>query len=198
MGRKYFKDGLTLIVDELIRRGVTLQQARQEFERQFIEASLRSNSGNLDQSIRTFGVYRKTKARHLVAQGIEVMIPEDHRLTVEVPDTVRSGPARLLLVFPAEDEERTAKIDRRYAEIGELMAQSAAGHDLKEQIRECFRDLRELQQAEADALEVHFNARRGLWPGEGWRALKRAQRIIEDEDPTTRDQPSRPSDPATP
>jgi hypothetical protein len=31
------------IVDELVRRGVTLEQARREFERQFIVASLKSN-----------------------------------------------------------------------------------------------------------------------------------------------------------
>jgi hypothetical protein len=29
---------------------------------------------------------------------IEVMIPEDRRLVVEVPETIRSGPATLILV----------------------------------------------------------------------------------------------------
>ncbi|MCP4656331.1 MAG: hypothetical protein GY856_13035 [bacterium] len=39
---------------------------------------------------------------------IEVVIPEDHRLTVEVPETVRSGPATLILVIPSEDDAETA------------------------------------------------------------------------------------------
>jgi len=39
---------------------------------------------------------------------LEVMIPENHRLTVEVPKTIRSGPARLILVVPAEDEATRA------------------------------------------------------------------------------------------
>jgi hypothetical protein len=40
---------------------------------------------------------------------IEVMIPEDRRLVVEVPETIRSGPATLILVTssagPLEAEE---------------------------------------------------------------------------------------------
>ncbi len=37
------------------------------------------------------------------AHEIEVFIPEDHRLTVEVPRSVRSGPARLILLVASED-----------------------------------------------------------------------------------------------
>ena len=119
----------------------------------------------------------------------QVTIPEDHRLMVEVPETVRSGPARLILVVPAEDEERTAEIDRLYAQLGELMtqAQSGGGDGLDEQIREQFRRLRQLQREEADALEARSQERRRLRPGEGWQALERARRIIGDEDPTATD-----------
>ncbi len=119
----------------------------------------------------------------------QVMIPEDHRLMVEVPETVRSGPARLILVVPAEDEDRTAEIDRLYAQIGELMteAQTDSGNGLEEQIRERFRHLRQLQSEEADALEARFQERRQLRSGEGWQALERARQIIGDEDPTATD-----------
>jgi DNA-binding NtrC family response regulator len=48
------------IVDELVRRGVTLEQARREFERQFIVASLKSNRGNFCRSARSLGVHRNT------------------------------------------------------------------------------------------------------------------------------------------
>ena len=44
MGTRQNLNGrLSQIVDELVHQGVTLEQARQEFERQFIVASLRSN-----------------------------------------------------------------------------------------------------------------------------------------------------------
>lgn len=42
------------------------------------------------------------------AHEIEVVIPEDHRLTVEVPRSVRSGPARLILLVPSEAPKQTA------------------------------------------------------------------------------------------
>ena len=72
MARKNLKDGLTPIVDELVRRGVSLQQAREEFERQFIKASLRSNGGNLCQSARSLGVHRNTLRNKVSSLGIEM------------------------------------------------------------------------------------------------------------------------------
>ena len=72
MARKNLKDGLTPIVDELVRRGVSLQQARQEFERQFIAASLRSNGGNLCRSARSLGVHRNTLRNKVSSLGIEM------------------------------------------------------------------------------------------------------------------------------
>ncbi len=72
MARRNLKDGLTLIVDELVRQGVTLQQARQEFERQFIKASLRSSGGNLCQSARRLGVHRNTLRNKVSSLGIDI------------------------------------------------------------------------------------------------------------------------------
>jgi len=141
---------------------------------------------------------------------LEVMIPENHRLTVEVPKTIRSGPARLILVVPAEDETtpaparepqaggisppdcgtqaaegaRPEEIDRLYAELRELMTRAGAGDGRDEQIRDRFSRLRKLQEEEADAIEVRFRARHRLRPGEGYQALERARQIIGDEDPT--------------
>ena len=48
------------IVDELVRRGVTLDQAKREFEKQYIVSSLRSSSGNHTRSARSLGVHRNT------------------------------------------------------------------------------------------------------------------------------------------
>jgi len=63
---------LVLIVDELVRRGVTLEQARREFERQFIVASLKSNRGNFCRSARSLGVHRNTLRNKLCDLGIAV------------------------------------------------------------------------------------------------------------------------------
>ncbi len=37
------------------------------------------------------------------AHEIDVTIPEDHRLTVEVPASVRSGPAKMILLVPEKE-----------------------------------------------------------------------------------------------
>ncbi|HSN89212.1 MAG TPA: helix-turn-helix domain-containing protein [Thermoanaerobaculia bacterium] len=60
------------IVDELVRRGVTLEQARREFERQFIVASLKSNRGNFCRSARSLGVHRNTLRNKVSDLGILV------------------------------------------------------------------------------------------------------------------------------
>jgi hypothetical protein len=55
----------------------------------------------------------------MATHQIKVMIPEDRRLVVEVPETVRSGPATLILVTPsegaaeAEELPESAKIEAR-------------------------------------------------------------------------------------
>lgn len=40
----------------------------------------------------------------MATHQIEVVIPENRRLFVEVPETIRSGPATLILVTPSEDQ----------------------------------------------------------------------------------------------
>lgn len=129
----------------------------------------------------------------LKTHEIEVVIPEDHRLTVEVPDTIRSGPAKLILLVPVEasqpdrqnaERTRSEEIDHLYSELRELMARSAAGDELDVQIENRFRRLRALQEEEADAIEARFRAQHRLQPGEGLRALEHARKIIENESPT--------------
>ena len=60
MAEQNLNGRLYQIVDELVRRGLTLDQARREFERQFIVASLKSNRGNFCRSARSLGVHRNT------------------------------------------------------------------------------------------------------------------------------------------
>lgn len=70
MERKNMKEGLTLIIDELVQQGITLEQARDEFEKQFIVASIRSNRGNLCRSARSLGVHRNTLRNKVSTLGI--------------------------------------------------------------------------------------------------------------------------------
>lgn len=60
------------IVDELVSRGVTLEQARREFEKQFIVASLKSNRGNFCRSAKSLGVHRNTLRNKVSDLGILV------------------------------------------------------------------------------------------------------------------------------
>lgn len=61
---------LCQIVDELVRRGVSLEQARREFEKQFIVATIRSNNGNFSRSAKCLGVHRNTLRNKLSDLGI--------------------------------------------------------------------------------------------------------------------------------
>jgi DNA-binding NtrC family response regulator len=70
------------IVDELVRRGVTLEQARREFEKQFIVASLKSNRGNFCRSAKSLGVHRNTLRNKVSDLGIDV---EDYDRPVRRP-----------------------------------------------------------------------------------------------------------------
>ncbi|HVT61077.1 MAG TPA: helix-turn-helix domain-containing protein [Thermoanaerobaculia bacterium] len=70
MAEQNLNGRLFQIVDELVRRGLTLEQARREFERQFIVASLKSNRGNLCRSAKSLGVHRNTLRNKVSDLGI--------------------------------------------------------------------------------------------------------------------------------
>jgi DNA-binding NtrC family response regulator len=80
---------LFLIVDELVRRGVTLEQARREFEKQFIVASLKSNRGNFCRSAKSLGVHRNTLRNKVSDLGI---IVEDYELPGRRPPRRKVAP----------------------------------------------------------------------------------------------------------
>ncbi len=61
---------LTKLVSELVDCGLTLEQARKEFEKQFILASLRSNNGNISRSAKLLGVHRNTLRNKVSTLGI--------------------------------------------------------------------------------------------------------------------------------
>lgn len=69
--RRNLNGQLSQIVGELVRHGVTLEQARKEFEKQYIVATLRDHDGNLSRSAKTLGVHRNTLRNKVSNLGIE-------------------------------------------------------------------------------------------------------------------------------
>lgn len=70
MAEQNLNGRLFQIVDELVNRGLTLEQARREFEKQFIVASLKSNRGNFCRSAKSLGVHRNTLRNKVSDLGI--------------------------------------------------------------------------------------------------------------------------------
>lgn len=62
---------LSQIVGELVRHGVTLEQARKEFEKQYIVATLRDQDGNFSRTAKSLGVHRNTLRNKVSNLGIE-------------------------------------------------------------------------------------------------------------------------------
>lgn len=59
------------VVDELVGRGLTLAQARGEFERQFLLASIQHHQGNMSKSARALGVHRNTLRNKVDSLGLD-------------------------------------------------------------------------------------------------------------------------------
>lgn len=72
MAVKDLNGRLRQIVDELVLRGVPLEQARREFERQFIVSSLRSHDFSVGRSADSLGVHRNTLRNKVSSLGIAV------------------------------------------------------------------------------------------------------------------------------
>lgn len=72
MAVKDLNGRLRQIVDELVGSGVTLEQARREFERQFIVSSLRSHDFSVGRSADSLGVHRNTLRNKVSSLGIAV------------------------------------------------------------------------------------------------------------------------------
>ena len=62
---------LDRLVTQLASQGVTLAQAREIFERQFILASLRLNHGNITNSANHLGLHRNTLRNKVAALQIQ-------------------------------------------------------------------------------------------------------------------------------
>ena len=61
---------LCKLVGELVREGISLQQASREFERQYLLAALREHEGSLSRSASSLGVHRNTLRNKMAALRI--------------------------------------------------------------------------------------------------------------------------------
>jgi DNA-binding NtrC family response regulator len=61
---------LCRLVGELVKQGISLQQASREFERQYLLAALRAHAGSLSRSATALGVHRNTLRNKMAALGI--------------------------------------------------------------------------------------------------------------------------------
>jgi len=68
--RKDLNGEMRALVDQLVDNGLTLGQARREFERQFIVAALRSHGGSLGGSAKSLGIHRNTLRNKVGDLGI--------------------------------------------------------------------------------------------------------------------------------
>ena len=62
---------LCRLVDDLVRQGLSLQQACGEFERQYLLAALREHEGSVSRSASALGVHRNTLRNKMAALGID-------------------------------------------------------------------------------------------------------------------------------
>ncbi len=65
------------------------------------------------------------------AYRIHVVVPEDHRLTIEFPAAIPSGPVELIVLVP--EPEKRAPTDQKLAEI-------ARGAEITKRLNEVFSD----------------------------------------------------------
>jgi len=104
------------------------------------------------------------------AYRIHVVVPEDHRMTIEFPATIPSGPVELIVLVPAESERRVPaeappRGRGRLATLATELAQEA-------------RPFRELTPEERDArLELLKGAGRGLTSGSEQFAKQKIEEI---------------------
>jgi hypothetical protein len=92
----------------------------------------------------------------MATHQIQVTIPEDHRLLVEVPEAVRSGPATLIFVTPSENKAADAQPESARREARERWQAMRA---------ELAKDPRSFRQLSPEERRDRLNRLRGIGQG---------------------------------
>jgi hypothetical protein len=102
------------------------------------------------------------------AHRMRIVVPEDHRVVVELPESIRSGPVELIVLVPPEnetEEERKPEAQGRLASLAADLAKDP-------------RPFRELSLEERSArLEKVMGAGRGLMSTSEEFARRKAEEI---------------------
>ena len=61
---------LERLVDEMVAKGILLEDAQREFEKRFITQALGSTGGNLSQAAERLGIHRNTLSRKIAEYRI--------------------------------------------------------------------------------------------------------------------------------
>lgn len=61
---------LCRLVGELVARGVPLEQARRQFERQYVLSALDEHDGNLTRAAEALGIHRNTLRNKISAEDV--------------------------------------------------------------------------------------------------------------------------------
>ncbi len=65
------RDQLDRLVDEMLRKGILYDDARQAIERRFITRALSRSEGNLGQAADLLGIHRNTLTRKMAAYRLK-------------------------------------------------------------------------------------------------------------------------------
>jgi DNA-binding NtrC family response regulator len=67
------RERLQQLVEEMIDKGIRYEDARREFDKQFIARVISTSDGNLGQAAKTLGVHRNTLTRRL--RDLKLRVP---------------------------------------------------------------------------------------------------------------------------
>ena len=67
------RERLQQLVEEMIDKGIRYEDARREFDKQFIARVISASDGNLGQAAKTLGVHRNTLTRKL--RDLKLRVP---------------------------------------------------------------------------------------------------------------------------
>jgi hypothetical protein len=130
---------------------------------------------------------------------LQTHVDRDHTLRIELPSDVEEGPAEVIVLVPDRRSPETIEeilplagevevpdleaiaheIDDLYREITRLVGQGTRNPNRQQAIRSLRKRLRELQEQEADAMELHFRGKMVFDPRQGRELMDRARRILD-------------------
>jgi DNA-binding NtrC family response regulator len=70
-GQHRVRDQLDRLVDEMLRKGILYDDARQAIERRFISRALSRSEGNLGQAADLLGIHRNTLTRKIATYRLK-------------------------------------------------------------------------------------------------------------------------------